>query len=157
MRFRIVDMKIPAVVYGLYLFETNLTKRDYLAIAAKLRYYANLDGVSWLAVFSTTESCTAESKPYKSGTRGRPTKQIIGKKVSPHCHLSVVGTKSKSAYSAAIRFKNAVDKKSRRKIARVVSKGNSYDARIWVGYSLKQADILRSGGDFDFQHEGIIL
>ena len=46
MRFRIVNMKIPAVVYGLYLFETNLTKRDYLAIAAKLRYYANLDGFS---------------------------------------------------------------------------------------------------------------
>ena len=157
MRFRIVDMKIPAVVYGLYLFETNLTKRDYLAIAAKLRYYANLDGVSWLAVFSTTESCTAESKPYKSGTRGRPTKQIIGKKVSSHCHLSVVGTKEKSAYNTAVRFKKSVDKKRGKKITRVVSKGDSFDARIWIGYCLKQADILRSGGDFDFQQEGIIL
>ena len=157
MKFKLTDFKLPARIYAIYLFETGLTEREFLAIAAKLRYYANLDGVSWLAVFSTTESCTAESKPYKSGTRGRPTKQIIGKKVSPHCHLSVVGTKSKSAYSAAIRFKNAVDKKSRRKIARVVSKGNSYDARIWVGYSLKQADILRSGGDFDFQNEAIIL
>ena len=157
MRFRLTDFKLPATLYAIYLFETNLTKHDFLAICSKLRYYATQNGVSWLAVFSTTESCTAESKPYKSGTRGRPTKQIIGKKVSPHCHLSVVGTKSKSAYSAAIRFKNAVDKKSRRKICRVVSKGDSYDARVWVGYSLKQADILRSGGDFDFQHEGIIL
>ena len=157
MKFNIIDLKLPARIYAVYLFETGLTEREFLAIAAKLRYYANLDGVSWLAVFSTTESCTAESKPYKSGTRGRPTKQIIGKKVSPHCHLSVVGTKSKSAYSAAIRFKNAVDKKSRRKICRVISKGDSFDARIWIGYSLKQADILRSGGDFDFQREAIFL
>ena len=140
-----------------FIFETGLTEREFLAIAAKLRYYANLDGVSWLAVFSTTESCTAESKPYKSGTRGRPTKQIIGKKVSSHCHLSVVGTKEKSAYNTAVRFKKSVDKKRGKKICKIVSKGDSFDARIWIGYCLKQADVLRSGGDFDFQREGIIL
>ena len=76
MKFNIIDLKLPARIYAVYLFETGLTEREFLAIAAKLRYYANLDGVSWLAVFSTTESCTAESKPYKSGTRGRPTKQM---------------------------------------------------------------------------------
>lgn len=157
MIFKLVDFKLPATVYAIYLFETGMTEREFLAICSKLRYYATQNGVSWLAVFSTTESCTAESKPYKSGTRGRPTKQIIGKKVSPHCHLSVVGTKSKSAYSAAIRFKNAVDKKRGRKVCRVVSKGDSFDARNWISYCLKQADILRSGGDFDFKHEGIIL
>ena len=157
MRFRLIDLKLPAAVYAIYIFQTGLTERDFLAIAAKLRYYANLDGVSWLAVFSTTESCTAESKPYKSGTRGRPTKQIIGKKVSSHCHLSVVGTKEKSAYNTAVRFKKSVDKKRGKKICKIVSKGDSFDARIWIGYCLKQADILRSGGDFDFQREGIIL
>ena len=157
MRFRLIDFKLPATVYAIYLFETGLTEREFLAIAAKLRYYANLDGVSWLAVFSTTESCTAESKPYKSGTRGRPTKQIIGKKVSSHCHLSVVGTKEKSAYNTAVRFKKSVDKKRGKKICKIVSKGDSFDARIWIGYCLKQADVLRSGGDFDFQREGIIL
>ena len=157
MRFRIVDMKIPAVVYGLYLFETNLTKRDYLAIAAKLRYYANLDGVSWLAVYSTTESQSVQNKPQNNGKRGRPKKNLVGKKVNPHCHLSLVGTKTKSAYNAAVRFKESVNKKSRRKVCRVVSKGDQFDARIWIGYCLKQADILRSGGDFDFQREAIIL
>ena len=157
MKFKLTDFKLPARIYAVYLFETGLTEREFLAISAKLRYYANLDGVSWLAVYSTTESRTAQNKTKNNGKRGRPTKQIIGKKVSPHCHISLVGTKSKSAYSAAIRFKNAVDKKRGRKVCRVVSKGNSYDARIWVGYSLKQADILRSGGDFDFQHEAIIL
>ena len=83
--------------------------------------------------------------------------QIIGKKVSSHCHLSVVGTKEKSAYNTAVRFKKSVDKKRGRKVCRVVSKGDQFDARIWIGYCLKQADILRSGGDFDFQREGIIL
>lgn len=157
MRFRLIDFKLPAVIYAVYLFETNLTEREFLAIAAKLRYYANMDGVSWLAVYSSTESATAQSKPQKNGKRGRPKKFIYGKKTNTHCHLSLVGTKEKSAYSTAVKFKKSVDKKRGRKICRVVSKGDSYDGRVWIGYSLKQADFLRSGGDFDFQREGIIL
>ena len=157
MRFRLIDFKLPAVIYAVYLFETNLTEREFLAIAAKLRYYANLDGVSWLAVYSTTESDTAQSKPKKSGKRGRPKKYIYGKKTSPHCHLSVIGSPTKSAFSTANRFKKAVNKKRGRKICRVISKGDSFDARNWISYCLKQADILRSGGDFDFQREGIFL
>ena len=82
---------------------------------------------------------------------------ICGKKTSPHCHLSVIGSPTKSAYSTALKFKNAVDKKRGRKVCRVVSKGDSYDGRVWIGYCLKQADILRSGGDFDFQREAIFL
>ena len=157
MKFKLTDFKLPARIYAIYLFETGLTEREFLAIAAKLRYYANLDGVSWLAVYSTTESQSVQNKPQNNGKRGRPKKNVVGKKVNPHCHLTVVGTKEKSAYNTAVRFKKSVDKKRGKKICRVVSKGDSYDARVWVGYSLKQADILRSGGDFDFQNEAIIL
>ena len=157
MKFRLNNLKLPARIYAVYLFETGLTEREFLAIAAKLRYYANMDGVSWLAVYSSTESATAQSKPQNNGKRGRPKKFIYGKKTNPHCHLSLVGTKEKSAYNTAVRFKKSVDKKRGKKICRVVSKGDSFDARIWVGYSLKQADFLRSGGDFDFQSEAIIL
>ena len=157
MRFRLIDLKLPAAVYAIYIFQTGLTERDFLAISAKLRYYANLDDVSWLAVYSTTESQSVQNKPQNNGKRGRPKKNVVGKKVNPHCHLTVVGTKEKSAYNTAVRFKKSVDKKRGKKITRVVSKGDSFDARIWIGYCLKQADILRSGGDFDFQQEGIIL
>ena len=157
MRFRLIDLKLPAAVYAIYIFQTGLTERDFLAISAKLRYYANLDDVSWLAVYSTTESQSVQNKPQNNGKRGRPKKNVVGKKVNPHCHLTVVGTKEKSAYNTAVRFKKSVDKKRGKKICRVVSKGDSFDARIWIGYCLKQADILRSGGDFDFQREGIIL
>ena len=157
MKFKLTDFKLPARIYAVYLFETGLTEREFLAIAAKLRYYANMDGVSWLAVYSSTESATAQSKPQKNGKRGRPKKFIYGKKTNPHCHLSLVGTKEKSAYNTAVRFKKSVDKKRGKKICRVVSKGDSFDARIWIGYCLKQSDILRSGGEFDFQHDGIIL
>ena len=157
MKFRLNNLKLPARIYAVYLFETGLTEREFLAIAAKLRYYANLDGVFWLAIYSTTESRSAQNKTKINGKRGRPKKFVIGKKVTPHCHLSVIGSPTKSAYSTALKFKNAVDKKRGRKVCRVVSKGDSFDARIWVGYSLKQADFLRSGGDFDFQSEAIIL
>ena len=157
MKFRLTDFKLPARIYAVYLFETGLTERDFLAICSKLRYYATQDGVSWLAVYSTTESNSVQNKPLRNGKRGRPKRRICGKKTNSHCHISVLGNKAKSAYSTAIKFKNAVDKKRGQKISRVVSKGNSFDARIWIGYCLKQADILRSGGDFDFKHEGIIL
>ena len=157
MKFRLTDFKLPARIYAVYLFETGLTERDFLAICSKLRYYATQDGVSWLAVYSTTESNSVQNKPLRNGKRGRPKRRICGKKTSPHCHLSVIGSPTKSAYSTALKFKNAVDKKRGRKVCRVVSKGDSFDARIWIGYSLKQADILRSGGDFDFQNEAIIL
>ena len=157
MRFRLIDLKLPAAVYAIYIFQTGLTERDFLAISAKLRYYANLDDVSWLAIFSSTESATAQRKTHNNGKRGRPKKYIYGKKTSPHCHLSVIGSPTKSAYSTALKFKNAVDKKRGKKICKIVSKGDSFDARIWIGYCLKQADASRSGGEFDFQHEGIIL
>ena len=157
MIFSLVDFKLPSTVYAIYLFETGLTEREFLAIAAKLRYYANLDDVSWLAIYSSTESATAQRKTHNNGKRGRPKKYVVGKKVTSHCHLSVIGSPTKSAYSTALKFKNAVDKKRGRKVCRVVSKGDSFDARIWIGYSLKQADNLRSGGDFDFQNEAIIL
>ena len=157
MRFRLIDLKLPAAVYAIYIFQTGLTERDFLAISAKLRYYANLDDVSWLAVYSTTESQSVQNKPQNNGKRGRPKKNVVGKKVNPHCHLTVVGTKEKSAYNTAVRFKKSVDKKRGKKICRVVSKGDSFDARIWIGYSLKQADFLRSGGDFDFAEHQIIL
>ena len=63
MKFKLTDFKLPARIYAVYLFETGLTEREFLAIAAKLRYYANLDGVSWLAVYSTTESQSVQNKP----------------------------------------------------------------------------------------------
>lgn len=157
MIFRLIDLKLPSAVYAIYIFQTGLTEREFLAICSKLRYYATQDGVSWLAVYSTTESNSVQNKPLRNGKRGRPKRRICGKKISPHCHLSLLGNKSKSAYSTAIKFKKAVDKKRGQKICRVVSKGNSYDARIWLGYSLKQSDITRSGGDFDFQNQAIIL
>lgn len=157
MIFRLIDLKLPAAVYAIYIFQTGLTEREFLAICSKLRYYATQDGVSWLAVYSTTESNSVQNKPLRNGKRGRPKRCICGKKTNPHCHLSLLGNKAKSAYSTAIKFKKAVDKKRGQKICRVVSKGNSYDARIWLGYSLKQSDITRSGGDFDFINEAIIL
>ena len=157
MRFRLTDLKLPAAVYAIYIFQTGLTEREFLAICSKLRYYATQDGVSWLGIYSTTESGSVQNKPLRNGKRGRPKRRICGKKTSPHCHLTLVGNKAKSAYSTAIKFKKAFDKKYHKPISRIISKGNSIDARIWIGYCLKQADIIRSGGDFDFAEHQIIL
>ena len=156
MLFHLSDYLLDSTIYAVYLYR-EITEKEYLQICGILRYYCRRDNVNWLAVFSTTESKSAELKYKKTGKRGRPKKQVFGKKVAGHTHISVKGKKGKSAYKTAQIIKRAFNKKYHKPISRIISKGNSIDARVWIGYTLKQADILRSGGDFDFQNEAIIL
>jgi len=156
MLFHLSDFLLDSPIYAVYLYR-EITEKEYLQICGIMRYYCRRDNVNWLAVFSTTESKSAELKYKKTGKRGRPKKQVFGKKVAGHTHISVTGKKEKSAYKTAQVIKRAFNKKYHKPISRIISKGNSIDARIWIGYSLKQADIQRSGGDFDFQNEAIIL
>lgn len=156
MLFHLSDYFLDSPIYAVYLYR-EITEKEYLQICGIIRYYCRKENTSWLAIFSTTESKSAEIKQIKTGKRGRPKKQISGKKVAGHTHISVKGKKEKSAYKTAQIIKRAFNKKYHRPISKIVSKGNSIDARIWLGYTLKQGDILRSGGDFDFQNEAIIL
>ena len=156
MLFHLSEYLLDSPIYAVYLYR-EITEKEYLQICGIIRYYCRKDNVNWLAVFSTTTSETAEIKQIKTGKRGRPKKQIYGTKVSGHTHISVKGEMKKSAYKTAQVIKRAFNKKYHRPISRVVSKGNQFDARVWIGYCLKQADIIRSGGDFDFQNEAIIL
>lgn len=156
MLFHLSDFLLDSPIYAVYLYR-EISEKEYLQICGIIRYYCRKDNVNWLAIFSTTESKSAELKYIKIGKRGRPKKQVFGKKVAGHTHISVTGKKEKSAYKTAQVIKRALNKKYHKPICRIVSKGNLIDARVWIGYTLKQADILRSGGDFDFQNEAIIL
>ena len=150
MKFKIKDINLCANLYSVYIFQTNLTERQYYQIASLLRYYCKKDGVSWLCVYSMTESRSAKNQSVKSNKRGRPRKVVTGERVAPHCHLALIGTPKKSAYQTALRFKRAMDKKYSSKICRVVSLGSSLDAISWISYCNRQASISRSGGEFDF-------
>lgn len=155
MKFSLKDFydyyKIDANCYGLEVYQTPLTEKDFLQIVEKLKYYCKKDKVSFLAVFSTTASNTAEQAVEHTGKRGRPRKIVHGDKVDAHVHLSIVGTKEKSAYSTAQKVKKSIDKKYEKPVCQVQSKGNTVHAYNYIAYSLRQADMIRTGGDFDFR------
>lgn len=156
MVFRLSDFILESPIYAIYLF-CELSKDEYYRICEIIRYYCRKDDVSWIAVYSTTDSKSAETIIFKTGKRGRPKKIIIGKNVAGHSHISVVGSKNKSAYKTAKKIKKALDRKWSIPITRIVSKGNGFDSGIWIDYIYKQADVYRQGGDFDFIKHRIIL
>lgn len=145
---------MDAVCYSVEVYQSQsapLSVADYLQITDIVRYYSKKDGVSFMTVYSTTESDNAMRIAIRTGKRGRPKTIVDGTKTSGHIHCSIVGNKEKSASKTARTVKERLDKKFNRKICRVVSKGNGEHAFNWISYSLRQADIKRTGGDFDFQ------
>ena len=154
MRFNITDYfdyyRIGATAYSIEIYRKPLTEKDYLTICEKLKYYCRKDGVSWLAVYSTTDSKDAEQIIERTGKRGRPRKIVQGTKIDGHIHNIIVGTAEKSAYSTAHAIKKSIDKKYKKPACRVVSKGDNAHAYNDMRYCLRQADVVRTGGDFDF-------
>lgn len=155
MRFKITEYfdyyRLDANAYSIEVYVQGINQKDFRDIFCnKFGYYCRKDGVSWLAVYSTTESQDAEQTVIRTGKRGRPRKIVQGTKIDGHIHNVIIGTKEKSAYSTAQQIKKSIDKKYNRKICKVVSKGNSDHAYNDMKYCLKQADVVRTGGNFDF-------
>jgi hypothetical protein len=147
--------EINATLYALYLFsqdgkDLDLTETEYKRLVEQIRYYANKNNISWLAIYSTTDSKTAKVQYERTGKRGRPKKIIAGDNVAGHAHICLVGNETQSAYSTATSIKKAVDKKYKKPICRVVSKGQGFNASNFINYCYKQADTIRNGGNFDF-------
>lgn len=158
MRFNLKEYfdyyKLPAVCYSIEIYKTPLSISEFEnMIVERLKYYGRRDGVSWLAVYSTTDSKNAKQAVERTGKRGRPRKVVKGKKVEGHAHVLIIGNKEKSAYSTAQTVKNSIDKKYQyynKKMSKVVSKGDNAHAYNFMEYSMKQADTVRTGGEFDF-------
>ena len=144
---------LDAVIYGLHVNITPLSIDEFSYITRRTRYFCEKDNMSWLACYSTTDSSTAKQDVSRSGKRGRPRKIVKGSKVDGHVHISVKGNADKSAYSTAHKIKNDLDLHYWKKICKVESKGSctGAHAKNWVQYSFRQADIERSGGEFDFK------
>lgn len=156
MRFKLTDWidfyRLPSNVYSLELFVTQLTPKEYFGFVEKLRYYTKKDGVSYLSVFSTTSSESAKVVITHTQKRGRPRKEIVGEKVAGHSHTIIMGTPEKSAYSTAKIIKKSVDKKYQKRVMKIVSLGRDTDHTYnMIGYCFRQAEIVRSGGNFDFK------
>lgn len=155
MRFKILDFlsyyKTGACAYSVHIYVKPLTESDYKTIVEKFKYHCRRDGVSWLTVFSTTESESAEQTTIKTGKAGRPKKQVKGKKIDGHIHNVLLGSAKLSARKTALALKKSIDKKAAKKVCKVEHIGDGLHFYNTVKYNLKQADIVRTGGAFDFK------
>ena len=142
---------LDATLYSIEIYVTPLSKKEFKTIAEKFRYYCRKGGCSWLLVFSSTDSKTARKRTEKTGLRGRPKSIVIGSKIDNHIHSAVKGSKERSAFSTCNQIKRSLNKRYGGNRTKVVSKGRGVHALNYVGYSLRQADTIRSGGDFDIK------
>ena len=102
-------------------------------------------------MFSDTDSNDAEQVVDRLGKIGRPRKRVQGTKIDGHIHTVVIGNQNTSAYKTACQIKCSIDKRYKKKVSRIESKGNSEHGYNYVRYSLRQANIIRTGGDFNFR------
>lgn len=143
------DTEFPSTLYSLEVY-LELSPADFEKLFQKFRYYCRKENCSFLLVYSTTESKTAKRQRVKTThKRGRPKKIILGTPVPGHCHSAVVKSDG-SARQCCLALKQSLDRKYKKPIARIVSKGVSEHALNFVAYSLRQADSIRQGGDFSF-------
>ncbi len=143
------------VSYNIQIFALPITARDYLIIVEKIRYYCRKYNASWLAVYSTTNSKTANPTTCRTRKRGRPPKMIQGDKVDGHTHIVIRGSENQSAYKATQCIKESIDKRYERlgfekKASKIVTIKNENHFNNFIDYCYRQADIKRSGGEFDF-------
>lgn len=64
MLFHLSDFLLDSPIYAVYLYR-EISEKEYLQICGIIRYYCRKDNVNWLAIFSTTESKSAELKYIK--------------------------------------------------------------------------------------------
>lgn len=142
--------EVPAQVYYISIYK-QYTKKGFLQLCEKVRYYCNKNDVSYLLGYSSTDSKTAKPKYKKTGKRGRPQKVIQGKKINGHIHSEFIGDKNKSCRQTVLTIANAINKKELKKITKINSIPNGVDVHDYTGYILRQSDAIRSGGEFDFK------
>ena len=142
--------KIPATVYYIEIYKT-FDRQEFLRLCETVRYYCQKDDISYLLGFSKTDSKSAKIKYLKTEKRGRPQRIITGKKVDGHCHNAFIGTQEKSCRKTVLKIAKALNKKQPRKITKIQSISNGADVYDYTGYILRQSDIIRSSGSFDFK------
>lgn len=140
---------IDSTLYSVEIYKQDISIEEFNRIVALFRYQCQKSGSSFLLILSTTNSTFAFPIIEQTGKRGRPRRKVYGRKVAPHLHSAVLGTAEKSAFSVCQEICKRL--KEKHVIAgKVVSKGREQHAVNYIEYCFRQADVVRSGGDFDF-------
>ncbi len=140
--------EFPSILYSIEIYK-DIEPKDFEQLFQMFRYHCKKQRCSFLICFSHTDSRTAKQQKIKSCKRGRPRHIVTGTPVAGHCHSAVVKSDG-SARQCCLALKQSLDRKYKKPIARIVSKGSGIHAQNFVAYSLRQADSIRQGGDFSF-------
>jgi len=137
---------LDSVVYGLEVYVQDITSNDFKSIVNTLeRYRKEFPNISYLSAYSSKKGETSARIQIKTGNKGRPKTVIFGRDEKWHCHIAVMG---KHAYSYLERVKKAINKRFKRKVCKIESKGNKEHAINYVKYCYRQASNYRSCGEF---------
>ena len=140
---------IDSTLYSVEIYKQGVSIEEFNRIVAVFRYQCQKSGASFLSIYSTTNSLFTFPLIEKTGKRGRPKRKVYGRKVAAHVHACVIGRAEKSAFSVCQEICKRL--KNRHKImSKIVSKGREQHAVNYIEYCFRQADVVRSGGDFDF-------
>ena len=137
---------LDSVVYGLEVYVQDITSNDFKSIVNALeRYRKSFSHISYLCVYSSKDGQMCARMQIKNENPGRPKTVIFGKAVKWHCHIAVTG---KHSYSYLEKVKKAINKRFKRKVCKIESKGNEEHAINYVKYCYRQASFYRSYGVF---------
>lgn len=144
-----MDICLPSILYGIYIYKTNLSVQEIYFIENILKkYQKKFPYVSYLFGVSNTKSkhCVRRKIIYK-GEKGRPKTVVIGKKIDTHIHLAVMGDEKRSAYKFV---KGLIKELKENGIeCRAISKGMHKHSKNFINYILKQANIVRKSNKFN--------
>lgn len=138
---------LPASVYAIYFFKTPINKRDIESVKNTLRRYRKkYPYISYLFTLSNTDSkyCVKRAVRIKK-QKGKPPIIVLGNKIAPHIHLSIMGDNNHSAYWAVKEIVKTLNKRFYGNCS-FRGMGRKKHAKNFISYSLKQANsILKSG------------
>lgn len=143
--------EFPAILYAINLYKTSLSSNDIESIRNKLkRCKLKYPYISYLLIVSNTDSSyCARRKLMLKNKRGRPKEIVLGNKIEPHIHLSIIGDSEHSAFKCIKEIQSTINKRFGEKICGYESKGHSTWAKNFVNYSLKQANSINKSGIFN--------
>lgn len=139
-----------AIPYRILIFRTNLSVEEFYIFVERARYYCRKYDCSYLAGFSTTSSKDALKTSIRTGKPGRPKQIITGTAVEPHWHDLFIGNDEHSCWSAVQKVNAWLQKRYGKQSTKIEGFSTYQHFCNDVGYVLKQSDILRSFGKFDF-------
>jgi hypothetical protein len=143
----------PTYDSALEFVQSGVQSADVTALKMWLRRYINDKELAFCLADSTTDSTNCKKVTIKTGSVGRPKKQVQGIKVDRHLH-GVIVTKDKSTDINTVKSDlTEYCNKRRKKRPNLKQQKTAVVSGMYIAkYIDRQSDHTYIGGDFDFDY-----